>query len=418
MTTLSYAGKTAAQWLGDLRRSGSFEESDLEELGNHLEDEMGQLAEGGLSEKEALWVAMSRVGNRNDLPAEYAKTNTRAVWRHRFWWMAAGILGYLGVNYLLLYISYWGTVLAASAGIQGVPQLVISLLLMAAVTGAAILLVWRLLHRTGESRTGSRFQRARRSRKRTALLYLLCVGAAVLLAGLGLFGWIWLPSTGPEVTLDYLDEARIIFTMLLAVALVSAAFLVTRPARVPAATADRRALPDAPGRMKTFLWATAGAACVMAPLAVAAALFVPSLLHTGPEIPEGHALMTPAHWWQADMTGEQMETLSNLWGKPINAAELMEAVWPGVLQQMPEEAKSVYEHQGVNWSPEGLEGLAVGPSSMCAGTGVRHDDGQRIYFYYVGSREWEQDTLVMNSDRGFAEDRLYRVSLYTDQSQP
>ncbi len=35
-----------------------------------------------------------------------------------------------------------------------------------------------------------------------------------------------------------------------------------------------------------------------------------------------------------------------------------------------------------------------------------------MYYYYVGSREWEEMTLVMNTDRGFAEDRLYRVSLY------
>ena len=61
MTTLTYAGKATARWLGDLRRTGSFEESDLEELGSHLEDEVGQLVDGGLSEKEALWVAMGGV---------------------------------------------------------------------------------------------------------------------------------------------------------------------------------------------------------------------------------------------------------------------------------------------------------------------------------------------------------------------
>ena len=202
MTTLTHAGKAAARWLGDLRRSGSFEEADLEELGSHLEDEVGQLVDGGLSQEEALWVAMGRVGNSDDLPPEYAKTNSWAVWRHRFWWMAAGILGYLGFNCLAHYVSLEGTVLAASAGIHGVPQFVIGLLLMMAVAGAALLLAWRLLHRTAESAMGSRIQRTRRSRKGTVLLYLPCVGAAVFLIGLGLFWWTWLPLPGPEVTMD------------------------------------------------------------------------------------------------------------------------------------------------------------------------------------------------------------------------
>ena len=52
---------------------------------------------------------------------------------------------------------------------------------------------------------------------------------------------------------------------------------------------------------------------------------------------------------------------------------------------------------------------------MCAGSGVAHDDGQSLYFYYLGSREDEETTLVMNADRGFAEDRMYRVSLYIDE---
>ena len=79
--------------------------------------------------------------------------------------------------------------LAASAGVHGIPQFVISLLFMIAVTGAALLLAWRLLSGKAVLGTGSLFQRIRQSRKGTVLLYLLCVGTAVFLSGLGLFGW-------------------------------------------------------------------------------------------------------------------------------------------------------------------------------------------------------------------------------------
>ncbi len=421
MTSVSWAGKAAAEWLGDLRRSGSFEEADLEELQSHLEDQVRQLVEQGLSEKEAFWVAMSRLGDRNDLPSEYAKTNSRAVWRHRFWWMAAGLLGYLGFNYLISYLFYEGTMLAGAAGVDGALLVITSLLLMTAVNGAALLLAWRLLPRAGVSRTASRLQRIRQGWKGTVLLYVLCLVAAVFLVGLGLFGWYYLPHPGPDVTMAAQDEyilATAIFAALFAVALVSAAFVVSRPRKTPGAPASHPAKRASPGRTdKKYPWALIAGVCLAALLPVAAVGFIVRVSQTSPaiDVPEGHEIMVPAHWWQAEMTEQQMATLSSSWGEPINAAQLLDRLWPGVLQQMPEEARAVYEHQGVNWSVEGLEGLAVGPSTMCAGSGVAHDDGQWIYFYYVGSPEWEDMTLEMNSDRGFAEDRQYRVSLYISE---
>ena len=412
MTTLTYAGRAAARWLGDLRRTGSFEESDLEELGSHLEDETGQLMDGGLSEKEAFWVAMGRVGNGDDLPPEYAKTNTWAVWRHRFWWMAAGLLGYLGFNYLVQHLFYEATMLAGSAGADGVPLLAISLLLMIAVNGAALFLAWRLLPGIGASRTGSRFQRIRQGWKGTVLLYLLCVGTAVALVILGL--WTVMPHPDFETAGAAYDEyikACIIFTAVFAVALVSAAFWVSRPPKAPDAAASRPAHREGQGGTKRPLWAVAAAVCLIAPVAAAAAIVIPGLGGSGPIIPEGHALMTPAHWWRAELNEEQMATLSASWGKPMTVAELLDQLWPGVLQEMPEQARTVYANHGINWPPEGYENWDRS-SFMCAGSGAPSEEGPRLYDYYVGSRDWEEMTLVEPTDRGLAEERMYRVSLY------
>ena len=143
--------------------------------------------------------------------------------------------------------------------------------------------------------------------------------------------------------------------LLFAVSLVSVAFVVSRPAKAPAAAASQPARREGQGGTKRYLWAVIAAVCVIAPLAVAAAVFIPALGGRGPEIPEGHALMKPAHWWQAELNEEQLATLSASWGKRMNAAELMEALWPGVLQELPEEARTVYGHQGVIWTAEGYE---------------------------------------------------------------
>jgi hypothetical protein len=220
----------AADWLGDLRQSGSFEESDLEELGSHLEDEIQELMGHGLSEREAFWVAMSRVGNRNDLPGEYAKTNSRAVWRHRFWWMVAGILGYLGFNYLFRLLCYGGATAAASAGIDGTPLIVVSLSLMIVVSLGALLLAWGLVTKMTALGTARRHHGVRRSRTRTVVLYLFCVVASVVLIVLAWLGPFLIANLAFSSEASWATlVARDNFRVLVAVSLVSIVFMATRP---------------------------------------------------------------------------------------------------------------------------------------------------------------------------------------------
>jgi hypothetical protein len=168
--------------------------------------------------------------------------------------------------------------------------------------------------------------------------------------------------------------------------------------------------------MKKYLWGIIAGVCVIALLIVAAAIFIPRLLDSGPpaETPEGHEIMMPGHWWKAEMTEQQLGTLSTCWGQGITAAQLLQALCPDVLREMPEEAAAAYEGQGINWPPEGYEDWD-GSSMICGGRGVPHDEGLTLYSYYLGSYEWEEMTLVMNADRGFTEDRMYRVSLYISE---
>jgi len=229
--------KATADWLGDLKHSGSFEESDLEELGSHLEDEIGQLSDHGLSEKEAFWVAMSRVGTRNDLPEEYAKTNSRAVWRHRFWWMAVGVLGYLAFNCLVPFFYLGSALVAACAGIDGIPLLISSLSLMIVVACGALLLAWHFLPKMKTFGNRSRYQRARQSRTGTVVLYVLCIAVAMVLVGLYVYGGLFIPRIvqgDREVTMEAQDAylvAREVFSLLFAVSLVSIVFVVSRPTK-------------------------------------------------------------------------------------------------------------------------------------------------------------------------------------------
>jgi hypothetical protein len=165
--------------------------------------------------------------------------------------------------------------------------------------------------------------------------------------------------------------------------------------------------------VKKYLWGIVAGLCVMALLIVAAVIFIPRLLDSGssPEIPEGHKVMMPEHWWKAEMNEQQLGALSTCWGQGITAAQLLQTLWPDVLQQLPDEAMGAYESQEIHWPTEEYGDWDVS-AMICGAKGVSHSEGQTLYEYYLGSYEWEETTLVKNTDRGFTEDRMYRVSLY------
>lgn len=162
--------------------------------------------------------------------------------------------------------------------------------------------------------------------------------------------------------------------------------------------------------MKKYLWGIVAAVCVLA-LMIVGVVFIPPLFETGTQ-DEGEVEMIPAHWWETDLSEQQLEDLAGLWGSPVTAAQLLQKLWPDVLLQLPQEALGAYEKQEVRWPTEDFEDWNA--DVICGGGGVNHDEGMTLYFYYLGSPEYEPMTMLVDVARGFTEDRMYRVSLHTD----
>jgi len=226
-------GKSTAEWLGDLRQSGSFEDSDLEELESHLRDEIEQLMDHGLSLKEAFWIATSRVGNREELPDEYAKTNTQAVWRHRFLWMAVGILAYLVLNHFIWLLAYGTTLVTVSFGVRSYPATIFSLSVQVLLACGALASAYFILSRDRFGVT-SRFRKARRSRPRIIVFYAIPVALlGILIALWCAAGPILLPLLADSERLSTTWEATYwgsqAFPILFAVSLAGIAFVLSRP---------------------------------------------------------------------------------------------------------------------------------------------------------------------------------------------
>lgn len=65
-----------SRWRSDLASSGSLTKEDLDELESHLLDEIDQLTQYPLSQKEAFMVARERIGNRSDLSQPYIQSKS------------------------------------------------------------------------------------------------------------------------------------------------------------------------------------------------------------------------------------------------------------------------------------------------------------------------------------------------------
>jgi hypothetical protein len=166
--------------------------------------------------------------------------------------------------------------------------------------------------------------------------------------------------------------------------------------------------------MKKYLWVIIAGVCVVALVAVGA-IFIPKLFTSTTHSGQEEVVVKPGHWWKTELTEQQLSTLDTLWGENITAAQLLQELWPDVLQQVPQEAATAYENQQPSWPTEEYEDWEG--QMICGGRGVSHDEGMIVYWYYLGSHESEETTFLISVERGFTEERMYRVSLYTDIRQ-
>lgn len=78
--TPTLEGQIAA-WRAHLRRSRAITRSDADELEDHLREQIASLGEEGLSEDEALLVAVKRMGALDALTREFAREHSDRLWK-------------------------------------------------------------------------------------------------------------------------------------------------------------------------------------------------------------------------------------------------------------------------------------------------------------------------------------------------
>ena len=80
MTIDAKIGEWRNYWLS----SGTISDSEIEELEDHLREEIASLTKKGLAEEEAFLIAVRRMGNLPSLSKEFRKVNTNDLWKKLF----------------------------------------------------------------------------------------------------------------------------------------------------------------------------------------------------------------------------------------------------------------------------------------------------------------------------------------------
>ena len=109
-----------SNWRMNLSEKQTCAKSDIDEMESHLREEIESLAASKLSQQEAFLVAAHRLGDIDNLSAEFAKVNKSILWRNRLFWAGAGLLSYFVAQYIAWCASTGCVLLAARyVGVRG-----------------------------------------------------------------------------------------------------------------------------------------------------------------------------------------------------------------------------------------------------------------------------------------------------------
>lgn len=86
------------EWRSSFQKVEQFSPDDIEEMENHLIDEIDKLKNQYLNEEEAFLLAAHRLGKPKILETEFHKVHPNRIWQNRFNWMVTGFLTILALN--------------------------------------------------------------------------------------------------------------------------------------------------------------------------------------------------------------------------------------------------------------------------------------------------------------------------------
>jgi len=185
-----------AKWRSNLAQSETLAGSDIDELENHLREEIEQLTILKLSDEEAFMVAAHRLGSTDNLAAEYGKINSGMKLRRRLSFMIAGVLAYLLATYFAISASKGWIWIAAVGDVRGYTLgfvgFISQILTLVAIFFFGYFIYKRVLYRRGFRKQISRLK------TRIILLLSLFVFLIIIIVSPIFFTVITVRNLGPR----------------------------------------------------------------------------------------------------------------------------------------------------------------------------------------------------------------------------
>jgi len=129
-------------WRNGLLVNQNIQDSDVDELENHLRDEIDSLILLGLNHEEAFMISTHRIGDQQTVGQEFAKVNTKEIWRNRLFWMLSGVFVFMVIGSLSSFSSAGTKLLLAWLKINpAVSGIISSLIYVLIFMGAIFILV-------------------------------------------------------------------------------------------------------------------------------------------------------------------------------------------------------------------------------------------------------------------------------------
>ena len=105
-------------WKSELSQNSNMTKDNIDELESHLQDEIHELKQLGLSAEESLLIAKNRIGNINDLTSEFGKVNKDVYFRNKILPYLKGILLFMSFITLTNLLTSFSLIIANRIGVN------------------------------------------------------------------------------------------------------------------------------------------------------------------------------------------------------------------------------------------------------------------------------------------------------------
>lgn len=165
-------------WQENFADNEQINPTEIEELRNHLEDEIENCKNQNLTEEEAFMVANHRLGSVDRLEQEYQMVHPNRIWQSRFIWMITGFIAVTVLNTIVRIIA------KLSVFISSFITQNFALLLLIEIVSAAMFvlflgwLAYRILF-TENSKLKKYIQHGFKARYYVPIVFLISIGQFV-----------------------------------------------------------------------------------------------------------------------------------------------------------------------------------------------------------------------------------------------